>query len=108
MNPLNGIEGIISSIGIPDTVLQNQIPKQPIDANTLKVDFKELLNNAIGAVNDTQVSADVAIQKLAAGENIELHSVMLAAEKASLTLQLAMQIKNKITDAYQEIIRMSI
>jgi len=46
--------------------------------------------------------------KLAAGENIELHSVMLAAEKAALTMQFALQLKNKITEAYQEIMRMQI
>ncbi|HRU39787.1 MAG TPA: flagellar hook-basal body complex protein FliE, partial [Candidatus Goldiibacteriota bacterium] len=68
----------------------------------------ELLNVAIKQLNETQVNADSAIAQLAAGQNIELHNVVLAAQKASLTMQLALQVKNKITEAYQEIMRMQI
>lgn len=107
--PISGIEAIgaaIKGIGIPETVLNATPAAQP--AQVGRIDFKELLNTAISSISDTQASADNAIANLAAGNNIELHSVMLAAEKANLTLQLAMQIKNKITDAYSEIMRMQI
>jgi flagellar hook-basal body complex protein FliE len=107
---LNGIESIVSSIGIPQTILNNDAmqvnPAQ--QASPDRIDFKELLNTAIKSVSDSQISADDAMTQLAAGQNIELHNVMLAAQKAELTLQLALQVKNKITDAYSEIMRMSI
>ncbi|MCX8092821.1 MAG: flagellar hook-basal body complex protein FliE, partial [Candidatus Goldbacteria bacterium] len=70
-------------------------------------DFGQLLQMAIKSINETSVNANEAIEKLAAGQNIELHNVVLAAQKSYLTLQLALQIKNKITDAYQEIMRMT-
>ena len=109
MNPMAGLEaikGIQGTIGIPETILVNPAAASP--AKVDKVDFGQLMEVAMGAINKTQVEADAAIAKLAAGQDIELHSVMIAAEKASMTLQLALQIKNKITEAYQEVMRMQI
>ncbi len=104
---INGIESITGSIGIPETILQPTADKvQPQQAD--KIEFKNLMSMAMNALNNTQVDADVAMQQLAAGQNIELHNVMLAAEKASLTLQLALQVKNRITEAYQQLMNMQI
>ncbi len=106
-NPLMGIEalgGIKGTIGIPETILNPQVQQPAAE----KAGFNELLNVAIKQLNETQVNADSAIAQLAAGQNIELHNVVLAAQKASLTMQLALQVKNKITEAYQEIMRMQI
>jgi len=108
-NPLSGLEAIQSigkGIGIPETILVNQANIQP--AEIQRVDFKELLNTAIESISNGQSAADASIAQLAAGGEVDLHNVMLAAEKASLTLQFAMQIKNKITDAYQSIMSMQI
>ncbi len=103
---LGAIEAIQSSIGVPQTVLNNVSPVQEVQPD--RVDFKELLNTAIKSVSDSQINADDLAAKLAAGQNVELHSVMLAAQKASLTVQLALAVKNKVTDAYSEIMRMQI
>lgn len=106
LNQLNGIEAVggLKGVGIPESILTPQI-QQPINE---KPDFGQLLQMAIKSIHETSVSANEAIEKLAAGQNIELHNVVLAAQKSYLTLQLALQIKNKITDAYQEIMRMTI
>jgi len=104
--PINGIEGlgvVKGTIGIPESILA-----QPQVQGPERLGFNDLLNMAIKSVNDTQVNAHNAMTELAAGRNIELHNVVLAAQKASLTLQLAMQVKNKITEAYQEVMRMQI
>jgi len=105
------IQGIQGMIGLPATILNNnmigvQQPQQTAAPD--RVDFKELLSTAVKSISDSQTGVDDAVTKLAAGQNIELHDVMLAAQKADLTLQLALNIKNKITDAYQSIISMSI
>jgi flagellar hook-basal body complex protein FliE len=105
------IEAITSGIGMPSSILNNTtIGVQQVQQAQApdRVDFKELLNTAIKSVSETQTGADEAISKLASGQNIELHNVMLAAQKAELTLQLALQVKNKVTEAYQEIMRMQI
>ena len=46
--------------------------------------------------------------KLAAGEPIDIHEVMLNTEQASLGFSMALQVRNKLVDAYQEIMRMSV
>jgi flagellar hook-basal body complex protein FliE len=104
---MGAVQAIQSSIGIPETVLQSNI-KPVQDAGPDRIDFKGLLNSAIKSVSDSQIDSDNMVAKLAAGQNVELHNVMLAAQKASLTLQLALQIKNKVTDAYSEIMKMSV
>lgn len=108
---MGAIEAITGNIGMPSTILNNTaIGVQPARQTQApdRVDFKELLNTAVKSVSETQTGADEAIAKLASGQNIELHNVMLAAQKAQLTLQLALQVKNKVTEAYQEIMRMQI
>lgn len=105
LNQINGIEtiSVLKGIGIPESILAPQIQQPVVE----KLDFGQLLQMAIKSINETSISANEAIKKLAAGQNIELHNVVLAAQKSYLTLQLALQIKNKITEAYQEIMRMT-
>jgi flagellar hook-basal body complex protein FliE len=76
---------------------------------TGKGSFGEVLKEAISEVNELSNTADVAIQKqLASGETTDLHSTMIALEKAEVSFQLMMQIRNKILQAYEEIMRMPI
>jgi flagellar hook-basal body complex protein FliE len=76
---------------------------------TGKSSFGDVLKEAISEVNNLSNAADAAIQKqLASGETTDLHSTMIALEKAEVSFQLMMQIRNKILQAYEEIMRMSI
>lgn len=68
--------------------------------------FSKILGNLINQVNDLQNKADEAIQKLVSGEAESIHQVMIAVEKADLTFRLMMEIRNKLIQAYQEIMRM--
>ena len=69
--------------------------------------FADTLKEAINSVNDSQIASDEATNKLINGGDIELHEVMIASQKASITLNTTMQIRNKAVEAYQEIMRMS-
>ncbi|MBW8350490.1 flagellar hook-basal body complex protein FliE [Bacillus sp. IITD106] len=71
-------------------------------------DFKDMLKKAIDEVNNAQVQSDIATDKLARGENIELHEVMITAQKAAITIQAALEIRNKAVEAYQEMMRMQV
>lgn len=71
-------------------------------------DFKQALADAIRQVNDQQLQAEALHTRLAAGEVNNLHDVVIAQEKASLSLQLALQVRNKAVEAYQEMMRMQI
>jgi flagellar hook-basal body complex protein FliE len=106
-NPMMGIEafgGIKGAIGIPESIFAPQAQAQQAGS----AGFNDLLNMAIKSLNETQSGADAAMEQLAAGQNIELHDVVLAAQKASLSLQLAIAVKGKITDAYQSIMSMQV
>ena len=70
--------------------------------------FGGMLKQQMNNINNLQADADQARQTYAVGGDIQLHSVMLAAEKADLSLQLAMQVRNKVVAAYQEISHMTI
>lgn len=70
------------------------------------VSFGDFFNNAINEVNDSQKSAALAQEQLATGNISDVHSVMIAAEKANLALELTVQVRSKVLDAYQEIMRM--
>lgn len=70
--------------------------------------FANFLKDAINQVNDMQIQSDHLTQKMALGENVELHDVMIASQKASIALQATMEVRNKVVEAYQEIMRMQV
>ncbi|MDD4146281.1 MAG: flagellar hook-basal body complex protein FliE [Clostridia bacterium] len=70
--------------------------------------FGDFLKNALSKVNTTQLQAEQMTSDFVIGNNVELHQVVLATEKAALALQLTMQIRNKVIEAYQELMRMQV
>ncbi len=70
--------------------------------------FADTLNEAIGSVNTLQKSSDKAMQELATGRTDNVADVMIAAEKADIALKLMVQVRNKIIDAYQEVMKMQV
>lgn len=70
--------------------------------------FGEWLKQALAKVSAAELDAQTAGLALAAGEDVELHQVMLATEKANLMLQLTLQVRNKVLEAYQEIMRLQV
>lgn len=72
------------------------------------ISFGEALTRALEKVNEAQVQVDEAIKKFLAGEVEDLHAVMVALREAETWMQLAVQVRNKIVEAYQEIARMPV
>ncbi len=70
--------------------------------------FGQVLADAINKVNELELAAEQGSMQLAAGEVTDLHQVMLAAEKAELALDLTLAMRNKVLEAYQEIMRMPV
>jgi|SRR5579862_4116189 len=66
--------------------------------------FGDFLVDAIGDVNDLQQKASDTVSKFAAGAPMDIHQVMIAGEEASTALALTTQVRNKLVDAYTEII----
>lgn len=69
--------------------------------------FAETLGGALQKVDQLQLDADAQAEKVALGGG-NLHEMSLALEKADVSMRLAMKVRNKMIDAYQEIMRMSV
>ncbi len=70
--------------------------------------FGEVLEHAISGVNQAQLHAGDLSARFAAGEPLDVHQVMIAAQEASVALNLAIQVRNKLVDGYQELMRVNV
>ncbi|WP_284620586.1 flagellar hook-basal body complex protein FliE [Aquabacterium humicola] len=70
--------------------------------------FGRLFGEQLGALNAKLVEADRSLQDLASGEPVNLHQVMMTLEDAKLSLQLVLQVRNRLVDAYSELLRMQV
>ena len=70
--------------------------------------FADTLKSAIDNVNQLQKASDKASQDLATGRTDNVADVMISAEKADIALRVMVQVRNKIIDAYQEIMKMQV
>jgi flagellar hook-basal body complex protein FliE len=86
----------------------------PVDGGTFPVNppktedtgFADLIGQAINKVNESQAVADTSVKQFMTGEQTEIHSVMLAMERARLSMMMAVEVRNKMVESYQEISRM--
>ncbi|MCE5324251.1 flagellar hook-basal body complex protein FliE [bacterium] len=72
------------------------------------VSVSELVKKGIKEVNSLQSQADDMAVKLASGDIENVHEAMIAMQKAKLAFEFTVQVRNKIIDAYQEIMRMQV
>ncbi len=73
-----------------------------------KSDFEGMLKASMEKVNNLQGEADKSIEGLASGEVKDLHETMIAIEKADLSFNLMVQVRNKLIAAYEEVMRMQV
>jgi flagellar hook-basal body complex protein FliE len=71
-----------------------------------KGEFKSMLSDLIGEVDSLQKNADQSIKGLVDGDAANVHDVMIQLEEAGVAFELMMEIRNKLVDAYQQILRM--
>lgn len=70
--------------------------------------FGKVLDESIAKVNLDQVEADRAIKEMIAGRNKNIHETMLAIERADSSLKMMMQVRNKVLEAYKEVMKMQV
>lgn len=98
------LKGIESGIG-----LSKAFPELKKTAASSTVDGAgKFFSELVSKVNDLSVQSDRSIQGLASGENKNLHEVMIAMEKASISFQFMSSVRNKALEAYQEVMRMQV
>lgn len=101
---------MIEKTSIPSLKIAGIGPKENISVSGEDVSkqFGNLLNQAITKLNDQQMTVEQLTERFAAGDLQDVHQLLIASEKASLGLELAVQVRNKAIEAYQEIMRMQI
>ena len=85
-----------------DKALATQLPITGESDNT----FGDTLTKVINEVSDTRDRAGDLVQRFASGENVELHQVMAASEEAGIALDLMIELRNKVVEAYRSVISM--
>lgn len=73
-----------------------------------KLSFADLLKEFAGDVNDLQFQAGHAVDMLASGQAADVHQVMIAVGEAGIALDLMLEIRNRVLEGYQELIRMQV
>jgi flagellar hook-basal body complex protein FliE len=96
--PIHGI-GTIGGVVLP---LPSAAPAAPSDPGA----FKNLLASAMTNVEAVRIDADTKVQKFLTGEGDELHDVIMSTQRAELSLELFQQVRNKVVQAYNEVMRM--
>ncbi len=91
-------QGLGSSIGIPSS-----------SQNSKKVNFSDALKASLDQVNQVQVSAETLGKNFAMGDDsVSLSDVMIAGQKANISFQTAVQVRNKLVSAYHDIMNMQV
>ena len=85
------------------------VAEKVASTETSPVSFGEMLNDSVKAVNETQKSAASLAQSFERGDkNVSLAEVMVASQKANVSFTAMVEVRNKMIDAYQEVMRMSV
>lgn len=95
------VEGFNNSLYSAGSITRTQ--SEPTDGS-----FGNTIKQAVSEVNRLQEEADQLATKLVTGDAVEVHQAMIAMQKASTALQFTIQVRNKIIEAYQEIMRMQV
>ena len=77
---------------------------QPVDSNS----FSSLLGKLVSDVNAQQQAAGQTVNALQSGQNMPLHQAVISMEEASVSFQLMVEVRNRLLESYQEIMRMQI
>ena len=89
---------------IPSMPLAERITRPPSEPGA----FQSILNESVQAVEQERSTANASADRFLSGEGEELHHVAMAAQRAELSFELFMQVRNKVVSAYQEVMRMQV
>lgn len=103
--------GATPKISIPD--LQKLSPGLDLTipgpaSSSGSASFSNVLGGFIQEVSDKQAAAGDAVAGLLGGKNVSLHQTMISMEEASVSFQLMVEVRNRLLDSYQELMRMQV
>jgi flagellar hook-basal body complex protein FliE len=83
-------------------------PIGDVSKSSKSAGFQQILQDAIHRVEQSRADATQAVEQFVSGENQDLHSTVLATQRASLDFELLLQMRNKVVQSYQEVMRMQL
>lgn len=102
-------------------IINNFVPSEKIFGNdnfninnnennktSSKGSFQNVLKDSLDKLNEKQVQADAITNDFVAGKDVEVHEMLLSMEEAKMSMQLAIQVRNKVVEAVQELTRMQL
>lgn len=102
-------------------IINNFVPSEKIFGNdtfninnnennktSSKGSFQNVLKDSLDKLNEKQVQADAITNDFVAGNDVEVHEMLLSMEEAKMSMQLAIQVRNKVVEAVQELTRMQL
>ncbi len=101
------MSSLVDRVGIKDNFKDGFCGNIKNDSNSsFNTKFSERLKKALREIDDLQENADKLSRELAIGHSAPLHETMIALEKADISLRLFIQVRNKIVEAYREVMHM--
>lgn len=97
----------ITSIGANQNIFAKGIKNEVVNTQE-KNDFSQIIEKAIHKVNDYQVNANSSIEGMVKGEGSSMHKVMLSVQESQISMQLMLEVRNKLYEAYQEVNRVQL
>ena len=104
-----GIESVTAAaaaqadLAAPDLVQARVMPSA-----TAPDAFASLMQQGLGEINTSVGAAEAAMRDLASGKDVELHDVMISLERARISVQTFVQVRNKLVESYQDLMRMQL
>ncbi len=105
MSSIQGM-GALQGAGVAGPLAPGRVPSLPGQDEGDQPSFADALRRALGDVSELQGQAHDAIGGFLRGEPVEIHEVMAAAEEAGIALDMLIEIRNKLTEAYRSVIQM--
>lgn len=104
IEPIASVEPLITSIRTEPSVFSAGVGT----AGGPSASFGTLISEGLQDLNQKLMTSEVALQRLAAGDTQNLHQLMIRLEESRLALQLGLQVRNRVLEAYQDVSRMQV
>ncbi|MGY5239900.1 flagellar hook-basal body complex protein FliE [Clostridium tertium] len=99
-------------------IVNNFVPSEKVFESSLNINniktspsekkFQSALKDSLDKLNEKQINADNITNDFISGKDVEVHEMMLSMEESKMSLQLAIQVRNKVVEAVQELTRMQL
>ena len=122
MSPLSSISAYLQPNGLIQFLPQPSQTKSTIPAAEIPASpeitpasvpagaasFSDALSKAVGEINAKQLAAGNAVNGLLSGQDVSLHQAMISMQEANVSFQLMVEVRNKLLESYQELMKMQV